>query len=57
MARRALAQQVVLAPGNVFSSSQNASSFMRFNVSQMGSPQTMTVLEDALREAADHRLP
>jgi len=55
VARRALAQQVVLAPGNVFSSSQNASSFMRFNVSQMGSPQTMTVLADALREAAGSR--
>ncbi|MGG2477481.1 aminotransferase class I/II-fold pyridoxal phosphate-dependent enzyme, partial [Rhizobium sp. BR5] len=48
VARRALSQQVVLAPGNVFSSSQNASGFMRFNVSQMAGPQVMTVLTDAL---------
>lgn len=50
VARRALAQQLVLAPGNVFSSSQSASGFMRFNVSQMGGPHVMTVLADALRQ-------
>lgn len=52
VARRALAQQVVLAPGNVFSSAQNASAFMRFNVSQMAAPQVMAVLADALRQSA-----
>lgn len=55
VARRALSQQVVLAPGNVFSSSQNASGFMRFNVSQMAGPQVMAVLADALGQRADHR--
>jgi DNA-binding transcriptional MocR family regulator len=35
LARAALAENVVLAPGNVFSVSQSAGSFMRFNVSQM----------------------
>ena len=34
VARAALAENVVLAPGNVFSVSQTASAFMRFNVAQ-----------------------
>ncbi len=55
VARRALSQQVVLAPGNVFSSSQNASGFMRFNVSQMAGPQVMAVLAEALRRGPEHR--
>jgi DNA-binding transcriptional MocR family regulator len=55
VARRALSQQVVLAPGNVFSSSQSASGFMRFNVSQMDGPQVMTVLTDALQRGLDRR--
>jgi DNA-binding transcriptional MocR family regulator len=35
IARRALAENIVLAPGNAFSLSQTARSFMRFNVAQM----------------------
>ncbi|WMT90847.1 PLP-dependent aminotransferase family protein [Pelagibacterium sp. H642] len=35
VARAALTRNVVLAPGNVFSLSQSAGGFMRFNVSQM----------------------
>lgn len=34
VARRALAENIVLAPGNVFSTSQSASSFVRMNVAQ-----------------------
>jgi DNA-binding transcriptional MocR family regulator len=34
VAHRALANNVVLAPGNAFSVSQTASSFLRFNVAQ-----------------------
>ena len=36
VAKRALGEGVVLAPGNVFSVSQTATDFMRFNVAQMG---------------------
>ena len=45
VARAALAENIVLAPGNVFSASQSAAAFMRFNVAQCGSPQVMSVLE------------
>jgi DNA-binding transcriptional MocR family regulator len=34
VARAALAENIVLAPGNVFSASQSAATFMRFNVAQ-----------------------
>lgn len=36
VARAALAESIVLAPGNVFSVSQSASAYMRFNVTQIG---------------------
>jgi DNA-binding transcriptional MocR family regulator len=45
VARAALAENVVLAPGNVFSVSQSAASLMRFNVAQCGDPQVMSVLK------------
>ncbi|MCT4493114.1 aminotransferase-like domain-containing protein [Bosea minatitlanensis] len=45
----ALAEGVVLAPGNVFSVAQTAGDFMRFNVAQMGEPRVYAVLERALR--------
>ena len=48
IARKALADNVVLAPGNVFSVSQSAAEFMRFNVAQCGDPQVMRVLRQAL---------
>jgi DNA-binding transcriptional MocR family regulator len=35
LARAALADNVILAPGNVFSVSQSMTNFMRFNVRQM----------------------
>ena len=48
IARKALGENVVLAPGNVFSVSQTAQGFMRFNVAQMGDPRIFDVLEAAL---------
>ncbi|MBC8128690.1 MAG: PLP-dependent aminotransferase family protein [Rhizobiaceae bacterium] len=51
VARRALGENVVLAPGNVFSVSQSASDFMRINVAQMTDPQISTILERALAAA------
>jgi DNA-binding transcriptional MocR family regulator len=50
MARFALERGVVLAPGNAFSLSQNAASFMRFNVAQTLAPQAFDVLAEALRQ-------
>jgi len=47
-ARHALTDNMVLAPGSVFSQSDKASSFMRFNVSQCEDPQFARVLSRAL---------
>ncbi len=44
LARAALAEGIVFAPGNVFSPSQGKASFMRFNVSQMGGGAPLDVL-------------
>ncbi len=48
VARRALAEGVVLAPGDVFSPSGSAEEFMRFNVAQMEDPRVYAVLGRAL---------
>ena len=48
LAKAALAGNMVLAPGNVFSVTQGMSRFMRFNVSQMLGPQVFETLEQAL---------
>lgn len=48
IARAALAEDVILAPGNVFSVAQAASGFMRFNVGQMQDPRVFDVLKRAL---------
>ena len=48
VARHALAQNVVLAPGNAFSLSHTASHFMRFNVAQCGDERIFRVLEKAI---------
>lgn len=53
LARAALREDVVLAPGDVFSISQTASRFMRFNVAQMSDPRVFTVLEHALATARE----
>jgi DNA-binding transcriptional MocR family regulator len=49
LARLAVEDNVVLAPGNVFSVSQTASSFLRFNVAQSDDPRIVTVLGRAMR--------
>ena len=50
VARRALADDVLFAPGNVFSVSQSAGSFMRFNVAMMEEPKIFRVLQGAMTE-------
>ncbi|QPC88708.1 aminotransferase class I/II-fold pyridoxal phosphate-dependent enzyme [Mesorhizobium sp. NBSH29] len=50
MARHALNKDnLVLAPGNVFSQSQSAKSFMRFNVAQMEDARIWPALSSAMR--------
>lgn len=48
-ARVALAEGIVLAPGNVFSLSQSAGNLMRFNVAQCENPKVFEVLERAMK--------
>lgn len=49
LARAALKDGVVLAPGNVFSTSQTAAGFMRFNASQTLDEHVLAVLGRAIR--------
>jgi DNA-binding transcriptional MocR family regulator len=56
VARRALAEDVLFAPGNVFSVSQSAGSFMRFNVAMMEDPRIFRVLQSAMTECARSRI-
>lgn len=51
LARRCMEHKVVLAPGNVFSTSQSAASFIRFNVAQMSDRRVFSVLEGAMNIA------
>ncbi|MBB3019861.1 DNA-binding transcriptional MocR family regulator [Microvirga lupini] len=51
VARHALNDDVVLAPGNVFSPAQSARTFMRFNVAQCADERVFAVLEKAMRLA------
>lgn len=44
VAQQCISDGVVLAPGNVFSTSQSAASYLRFNVAQMSNEQTFAVL-------------
>lgn len=52
VARAALREGLVLAPGNVFSASQSKNSFMRFNVSQMRDPGCYAILGRLLLDAS-----
>ncbi|MGQ3211962.1 MAG: aminotransferase-like domain-containing protein [Shinella sp.] len=52
VAQAAVAEGVVLAPGNVFSVSQTAAGFMRFNVAHMLEPRVYQVLGTVLKRAA-----
>lgn len=51
LARAAIVENVVLAPGNAFSVSQTAMGFMRFNVSQTLDDRVFEVLRRSLGEA------
>ncbi|SIQ09762.1 PLP-dependent aminotransferase family protein [Bosea sp. TND4EK4] len=51
LSRLALAEGVVLAPGNVFSAAQNAAGFMRFNVAQMRERRIDDVLDRMMRRS------
>ena len=53
IAQRCMEEDVVLAPGNVFSISESAASFLRFNVAQMGDERSLV----ALRQAMDAQKP
>ena len=48
LARHALADNILLAPGNVFSPSQAAGSFLRFNVAQCADERIFAMLASAL---------
>ena len=50
LARACLAEGVILAPGNVFSLSETAGRFMRFNVAQSADPRIFDVLEASMRK-------
>jgi DNA-binding transcriptional MocR family regulator len=51
IARHALTDNVVFAPGNVFSTSQSAAGFLRFNVSQCNRPKVYEALQRAMDRA------
>jgi DNA-binding transcriptional MocR family regulator len=51
VSQEALHEGVVLAPGNVFSLSQTAPQFLRFNVAQCQSPKIFEVLEKSIGRA------
>ncbi|HEY9211463.1 MAG TPA: PLP-dependent aminotransferase family protein, partial [Ancylobacter sp.] len=54
IARQALTENIVLAPGNAFSLSQTAGGFMRFNVAQSTDPRIFTTLQAAMKTAGRH---
>ncbi|RUW17399.1 aminotransferase class I/II-fold pyridoxal phosphate-dependent enzyme, partial [Mesorhizobium sp. M1E.F.Ca.ET.041.01.1.1] len=53
IARHALAENVVLAPGNAFSLSHTAGRFMRFNVAQCGDERIFRALEKAMAKGGN----
>jgi DNA-binding transcriptional MocR family regulator len=48
IARQCMEEDVILAPGNVFSISESAASFLRFNVAQMADERSLVVLRHAM---------
>ena len=48
VARRGLEEDIVFAPGNVFSLSQSASHYLRFNVAMMADPRIYRCLRHAM---------
>jgi DNA-binding transcriptional MocR family regulator len=51
VARESFHEGVILAPGNVFSLSQSAAQFLRFNVAQCSSPRIFEVIEKAMNKS------
>jgi DNA-binding transcriptional MocR family regulator len=51
LARLAMAESIVLAPGDAFSVSRTAGGFLRFNVAQSGDPRIFRVLQRAMAAA------
>jgi DNA-binding transcriptional MocR family regulator len=51
IARQALAENIVLAPGNAFSLSQSAGHFLRFNVAQSADDRIFRTLANAMKAA------
>ncbi|WP_336979013.1 PLP-dependent aminotransferase family protein [Altererythrobacter fulvus] len=51
LARRCMRDKVMLGPGNVFSPSQTAANFLRFNVTQLEDEQVFTAIRKAMRES------
>jgi DNA-binding transcriptional MocR family regulator len=49
LSRRLLAQEIILAPGNVFSINQTAGAFLRFNAAQSASPRIFEALALAMK--------
>jgi DNA-binding transcriptional MocR family regulator len=50
VAQAALADNIVLAPGNVFSAAQSATNMMRFNVAHCDDPRLIPVLQRAMKQ-------
>lgn len=50
LAKRCIEEKVVLAPGNVFSASHSATSFLRFNVAQLSDRRIFAALKSAMRD-------
>jgi DNA-binding transcriptional MocR family regulator len=48
VAQTGLKERIIFAPGNVFSQTQTANNYMRFNVSQCADPRIFQMLETAL---------
>jgi DNA-binding transcriptional MocR family regulator len=48
ISQRCLDEKVVLAPGNAFSASQSATSFLRFNVAQLSDKRIFTTIRKAM---------
>lgn len=55
VARLALAEDVLLAPGNVFSASHRAAGYLRFNVANCREPRVWEVLARSMEQAAAFR--
>lgn len=50
IARHCMEENIILAPGNVFSVSQSAASFIRFNVAQLDDERIFAALERAMED-------